>query len=157
MQSLDRRERGIHEAFLVAVFIKGIDGLLEIVLGILLIFTNTVSHVILALIRNELIEDPDDFFATHLRAFANQSHEVFLLGGLYLVAHGLVKAFLSGALWRNYLWAYPAALAFLGMFILFQLIRIIQTDSLPLIFLTIFDIVMFWLVAHEYMRHPQHA
>jgi uncharacterized membrane protein len=154
---LNWKERSIHDAFLVTVFIKGIDGILEIVLGVLLIFTNTISTLILSLVHNELIEDPDDFFATHLRAIANQSHEAFVLGGLYLVAHGLVKTFLSGALWRNYLWAYPAAMAFLGMFILYQLIRIIQTGSLPLILLTAFDIFMLWLVAHEYMRYPHKA
>jgi uncharacterized membrane protein len=149
-----REGRGIHDAFLVTVAVKGLDGILEIVLGALLMFTNVVSVTILALVRNELIEDPDDFFASHLKALAMQSHHAQIFGGLYLIAHGVVKAFLSVALWRNYAWAYPAAMAFLGMFILYQLIRIAQTDSIPLIFLTVFDLVMFWLVAHEYRRWP---
>ena len=160
MPRLSFKERGIHEAFLLTVVLKGLDGILEVVLGILLTFTtftDTVSNTVFFLTQNEIIEDPDDFFATHLRAFASQSHEAFLLGGLYLVAHGLVKAFLSGALWRNYAWAYPAAMAFLGLFILFQLISISVTGSIPLILLTLFDIAMFWLVFHEYRHWPHRA
>ena len=144
------KDRGLHEAFLATVLIKGFDGVLEIVLGFLLMFTTVVNSVILFLIRDELIEYPYNFFATHLRALATQSHHAQLFGGLYLVAHGIVKTFLSVALWKNYAWAYPAAMAFLGLFIMYQLIRIAQTLSVPLMLLTLFDIVMLLLVAREY-------
>ena len=154
-QPLDLKERGIYDAFLVAVAIKGFDGVLEAVLGALFMFTNVINSVVLALISNELIDDPDNFFATHLRAFATQSHHAQLFGGLYLVAHGTVKAVLSFGLWRNYAWAYPAAIAFLGLFLLYQLIHVAQTGSIPLSILTIFDLAMLWLVWHEYMRFPQ--
>ncbi|HTR18466.1 MAG TPA: DUF2127 domain-containing protein [Candidatus Paceibacterota bacterium] len=151
------KEKRIHDAFLLTVVIKGLDGVLEVALGALLTFTpftTTLASAAFFLTRNEIVEDPDSFFATHLRALASQSHEAFVLGGLYLIAHGLVKTFLSVSLWRNYTWAYPAAMAFLGLFILFQIIRISVTGSIPLILLTFFDIGMFWLVWHEYKKWP---
>ncbi len=157
MSRFNFKERGIHDAFLIAIVLKGLDGLLEIGLGLLLIFTDTFSTTVFFLTRNEIIEDPDNFFATHLRAFASQSHKAFVIGGLYLIAHGVLKAFIAGSLWRNYAWAYPAAMALIGFFILYEIIQIVQTGSIPLMGLTFFDIVMLWLVGHEYKKLPHRS
>jgi len=154
MARLSFRERRIHDVFLVVVLLKGLDGLIEMALGFLLIFTDEFSDVVFFLTRDAVIDDPNNFFATHLRAFASQSHEAFVIGGLYLVAHGFLKLFISGSLWRNYIWAYPAAMVFLGLFIFYEVIRIAQTGSVPFICLAIFDILMLWLVIHEYKKIP---
>ena len=157
MTPINREEKRIHVLFLVMVALKGLDGLLEIVLGLVLMFTDEFSDVVFFLTRDAIIDDPDNYFATHLRAFASMSHEAFFIGGLYLVAHGAVKVFISGTLWRNYPWAYPAAMALLALFILYELIYIIQTYSIPFMFLSLFDVVMLWLVWHEYKKWPHHA
>lgn len=149
------KERGIHDAFLFTVVVKGVDGLLEIVLGLLLMFTDTFSDTVFFLTRDAIIDDPDNYFATHLRAFASQSHHVFVIGGLYLVAHGTLKAFISGALWRNYSWAYPAGIAVLGLFIFYEIIGVLARGSIPLMCLAAFDILMLWLVGYEYARQPR--
>lgn len=151
------KEKGLHDAFLVAVVLKGLDGLLEIVLGFLLIFTDTFSHTVFFLTRDALIDDPDNYFATHLRAFASQSHEAFVIGGLYLIAHGAVKTFISGSLWRNYSWAYPAAMVFFSLFIFYEVIHVARTGSIPFMCLAAFDILMLWLVGREYMREPHRS
>lgn len=151
------KERGIHDVFLIAVVLKGLDGLLEVVLGLLLIFTDGFSDVVFFLTKDAIIDDPNNYFAMHLRAFASQSHEAFVIGGLYLIAHGIVKAFIAGSLWRNYTWAYPAAMALLGLFICYEIIRIGFTGSIPLTCLAIFDILMLWLVGHEYKKWPHRA
>lgn len=143
--------------FLLTVVLKGLDGLLEIVLGSLLIFTDAFSDVVFALTRDALIDDPDNYFATHLRAFASQSHEAFVIGGLYLIAHGMLKLFISGTLWRNYAWAYPAAMVFLSLFIFYELIRVAQSGSIPFMCLAAFDIFMLWLVIYEYKKWPHLA
>ena len=149
------KERRIHGAFLITVVLKGLDGLLEIVLGLLLIFTDEFSDVVFFLTRNAIIDDPNNFFATHLRALASQSHEAFIIGGLYLIAHGAVKVFISGSLWRNYVWAYPTAMVIIGLFIFYELIHIFRTGSVPFMCLAVFDIAMFWLVGYEY-KHSSH-
>ena len=155
--SRNLKERSIHRIFLVTVFLKGLDGLLEIALGLLLIFTDEFSDVVFFLTRDAIIDDPNSFFATHLRAFASQSHEAFVIGGLYLVAHGMLKTFISGSLWRNYVWAYPVALVFLGLFIFYEVIHVARTASIPFMILAAFDILMFWLVAYEYKKWPHRA
>jgi uncharacterized membrane protein len=151
------KEYGLHDVFLITVVIKGIDGVIETVLGFLLIFTNTFSATVFFLTRDAIIDDPDNYFATHLRAFASQSHHAFVIGGLYLIAHGVLKAFIAGALWRNAPWAYPAAIAFLSLFVFYEVIQIAVSGSIPLMGLALFDIVMIWLVGNEYTRHHQKA
>jgi uncharacterized membrane protein len=157
MRPIDTEEKRIHFLFLLAIVLKGLNGLLEIGLGLLLMFTDTFSNVVFFLTRDAIIDDPDNYFATHLRAFASQSHEAFFIGGLYLVAHGSVKVFIAGTLWRNYSWAYPAAMAILALFILYEAIYVIQTYSIPFFLLSLFDVVMLWLVSHEYKKWPHHV
>lgn len=143
-----------HEAFLIVVILKGLDGILEIVLGFVLIYTDTFSDAVFFLTREAIIDDPDNYFATHLRAFASQSHHVFVIGGLYLIAHGILKTFISGALWKNYSWAYPVAIVVLGLFIFYEIVGVFSRGSIPLMCLAVFDIVMLWLVGNEYKKQP---
>ena len=157
MKKFSLKDRGFHDAFLITVVIKGVDGVLEIGLGFLLMFTDTFSNVVFFLTNDALIDDPDNYFATHLRSLASQSHHAFVIGGLYLVAHGILKAFISASLWKNYSWAYPAAMALLGLFIFYEIIQVLARGSIPLMCLAAFDIAMLWLVSREYRKHPQGA
>jgi uncharacterized membrane protein len=156
-QIQDKNERRIYDLFILGIVLKGVDGVLEFVVGLLLIFTHVLNNAVLALVQNELIEDPNDFFASHVRALTNASHDAQVFGGLYLVVHGVVKAFLSVALLRNKLWAYPAAILFFSLFILYDLIRIFETRSIPLTFLAVFDAIVLWLIWHEYRRTQKTA
>lgn len=151
------KDRWFHDAFLLAVVLKGLGGVIEIAAGCILVFTDEFSDIAFFLARNQLIQDPEDHLASHLRQFASLSHEAFVFAGAYLIAHGLLKLFISGALWRNYAWAYPVAIVFLLLFIFYEVVRIAQTDFLPLICLAVFDIIMLSLVAHEYKRQPHRA
>jgi len=53
------------------------------------------------------------------------------------------------------MWAYPASLAALGLFIVYQLYRFTDTHGIGLIVLTIFDLVVMVLIWQEYkvVRH----
>ena len=151
----EKQEKEIHTVFEVAIVLKGLNALLEIGLGVLLLFTNVVNDIVIALAQKEFIEDPNGFFARHLNALAPLSPRAQLFGALYLLSHGIVKVFLMAGLWRNKLWAYPATITVLILFILYQLIRFLGTHSPWLIYLSIFDVVVVWLVWHEYKRFSQ--
>jgi uncharacterized membrane protein len=77
----------------------------------------------------------------------------------YLLSHGLIKIFLVAGLLRNKLWAYPAALVVMSLFILYQLYRYTYTQSFGLIVLSVFDIVVIALIWHEYriLRKLRHG
>jgi uncharacterized membrane protein len=118
-----RREQVLFRMFELGVWLKGIDGVLEICGGLLLLLTSTVvlNHLVIALTQHEFVEDPQDRTASGLRAAVAQlSANTKLFGGAYLIAHGLIKLVVVVGLLRGYRWAYPVAIAFLCLFILYQ-------------------------------------
>ncbi|MBI5469698.1 DUF2127 domain-containing protein [Candidatus Kaiserbacteria bacterium] len=145
-------EKGIHEAFVISIAVKGVIAAVQTILGFMLLFTGSIVQFVLALVQNELIEDPGDFFGTHVQPLLNPSHDTLVFGGLYLLSHGIVKLFLVAGLLRNKLWAYPASLAVFALFILYQVERWFSTHSVWLLGLTVVDLVVMWLVWHEYRR-----
>ena len=153
-------ERRIHQIFEVSVLLKGTHALIECIGGLALAFisSGTISTLVNTLTQEELIEDPDDFVAMHLRVLAqNLSVSSRHFYAFYLLSHGSVKIFLVIGLLKNKLWSYPASLAVMSLFIAYQLYRFIYTRSLGLIVLTVFDLLVMVLVSHEYRLLRRHS
>jgi uncharacterized membrane protein len=147
----EKTERGIHDVYIVTVVGKGIVALLEVILGIMFLFTNSITQLIIDLINNEIIEDPSDFFAGHLQSLLHPTPQAQVFAGFYLLSHGVVKVFLVAALLRKKVWAYPASIAVFSLFIMYQLFRyFFKTHSGWLLVITVLDIVAIWLIYHEY-------
>lgn len=68
----------------------------------------------------------------------------------YLLSHGLIKLLLVAGLLRGKLWSYPASLAALGAFMIYQVYRYSYTHSPGLLILTVFDAVVMVLIWHEW-------
>src|ERR1019366_3571924 len=109
------------------------------------------------LTQEELIEDPNDFIATHMLAMAQgfsvNSKNFY---AFYLLSHGIVKLALVAGLLRNKLWAYPASLVVLAIFVAYQIYRFSDTQSIGLIVLTVFDLFVMVLIWHEYRLMRRH-
>jgi uncharacterized membrane protein len=150
------RPRGLlDQTFEVVIILKGLDGMLEVIGGLLLLVVSpaTIDRVVTSLTHHELSEDPHDFVATHLLKTAHGlTGAAVLFGAVYLLAHGLVKVVLVAALLKNQLWAYPWMIALLGVFIVYQLYRLSLRVSVGLTVLTIFDAFIAWLTYREYRR-----
>lgn len=132
---------------------KGLHGLVECIGGLALAFVSlhSITHLAALLTQDELAEDPHDFLASHLMHWSQHvsgGSKTFF--ALYLLSHGLTKIVLVGALLRGMLWAYPASLVVLGLFILYQIYRFANGPSLGMLVLTIFDLAVMWLIWHEY-------
>ncbi len=154
----ERREKGIRELFYVSIILKGLNALVEVLLGITLFFTSQYTDVLRTLIQNELVEDPTDFLARHADQLSSYLTPHFsLYAGLYLVSHGVVKGFIIAGLLRNKLWAYPAGLAVFALFIAYQVVKWFETHSWLLVGLTAFDVLVMWLIWHEYRYMLQRA
>ncbi|TGS48627.1 MULTISPECIES: DUF2127 domain-containing protein [unclassified Mesorhizobium] len=152
-------EQRVHQIFEVSLLLKGAHALIECVGGLLLAFvsTSTIVSLVNRLTQEELVEDPHDFIAGHLMNAANH----FSVGtqhfyAFYLLSHGLIKIALVVGLLRGKLWAYPASLVALLLFIVYQLYRFSYTRSAGLIVLTIFDLIVIWLIWHEYRLVRRH-
>jgi uncharacterized membrane protein len=145
----------LDRTFEVGIILKGLDGVLEVIGGLLLLVVSptTIDRVVTNLTQHELSEDPHDLVATHLlRTAHGLTGSAVLFGAVYLLAHGVVKVVLVAALLKNQLWAYPWTIAFLGAFIVYQLYRLRLRPSVGLMALTIFDAVIVWLTYREYRK-----
>jgi uncharacterized membrane protein len=145
----------LDQTFEVGIILKGLDGALEVIGGLLLLVVSpaTIDRVVTGLTQHELSEDPHDFLATHLlRTAHGLTGSAVLFGAVYLLAHGVVKVVLVAALLKNQLWAYPWMIGFLGVFIVYQLYRLSFSPSVGLTALTIFDAAVAWLTHREYRK-----
>ena len=145
------------KAFRVGLFFKGIDGLIETIGGILLLFIkpDQINHLAHWLTQGQLSEDPHDFIANHILKTAHELTGASLLfGAAYLLSHGVVKIVLVIEVLRNHLWAYKALIVVTALFVVYQVYRItFDKFSISLFLLTIFDLVIIYLTAKEYKRH----
>jgi uncharacterized membrane protein len=154
---MNRFRRGdlLDQTFVVGIVLKGLDGVLEVVGGLLLLIVSpaTIDRLTRALTQHEFSEDPHDFLAIHLlQAASGLTRSSVLFGAAYLLSHGLVKIVLVAALLRNKLWAYPWMIVFLIAFIAYQVYRMTFAPSIGLVALTIFDAFVAWLTYREYRR-----
>ena len=152
-------ERRIHQIFEISVLLKGAHALIECIGGLVLAFVSSsaIASLVNTLTQEELIEDPNDFVATHLLSLAQNftvSSQHFY--AFYLLSHGLIKVFLVIGLLRNKLWAYPLSLVVLGLFIVYQFYRYSYTHGIGLIVLTVFDVIVMALIWHEYRLVRRH-
>jgi len=153
------QERRIHEIFQVSILLKGAHALVECVGGLLLAFTSTdaIKALVARLTQDELIHDRGDVIANQLLAWAQtfsvQTHDFY---AFYLLSHGVVKLALVTGLLMGRLWAYPASLAVMTLFIAYQLYRYSYTHGVGLIVLTLFDLFVIALIWHEYQLIRRH-
>jgi uncharacterized membrane protein len=145
----------LDRVFDVSITLKGLDGVLEIIGGLLLLFLtpHRLNAIVVFLTQHELSEDPRDFLATHLLSYARgftASTSLFLAA--YLFSHGIIKIILVVALLQQRLWAYPLAIVVLSIFIVYQLYRLALHLSLGLLVLTLFDIFIVGLTVLEYRK-----
>lgn len=150
---LNIQEKRISQFFKLGVSLKGAHAVIEIISGLILLLVplSVFTQLAVWLTKTELLEDSNDFIANYLLNFSNQlSLNTIIFGGVYLLSHGLIKIVLVVGLLKNKLWAYPWSLAVLGLFILYQVYRFAFTHSIALVLLTIFDLVVMWLIWREY-------
>jgi uncharacterized membrane protein len=145
-------ERRITRFFKVSVLIKSIQGLLEVIGGILLLLTNikTITLFITQYTNPELIENSNDIISISLNNIAqhlSSSGKTFV--AFYLFSHGLIKLFLIIGLLKKRIKAYYAFIIILGSFIIYQIYRYVTMPSLILLIFTLFDILLVWLAWQE--------
>ena len=150
---LKLKEEQIHLLFKIGVVTKGIDGALEAMAGVALLFTSMTAlrNLVDWLTAGELQEDPTDFVANHLVDFFHHlSINTKHFASVYLLTYGLVKVGLVTGLLRGKLWAYPTALTVLGLFLCYQIYRLTHTHSPGLAAVSLLDLVILALIWRDY-------
>ena len=153
LKKINKKNNILHKSFEIGIFLKGFDGILEIIGGILLIFLSPIrlNKLTVLLTQHELSEDSKDVIARYMiRLSASFSVSAQYFGVFYLISHGVVKFILVLLLWKRKIWAYPLTVVSLILFIAYQVYRYTIDHSMFLIVLTIFDIIMIMLTYIEY-------
>jgi uncharacterized membrane protein len=148
-----KHKKIFHKLFNVGILLKGLDGILEIIGGIVLFFVSSdnLVKILKYLFQNELIQDTKDAIANYLISlFQSLSLSVQLFASVYLLIHGIIKIWLISSLLKKRLWAYPVSQIVLGIFVIYQTYRYTHTHSLFLILLTLFDILVIFLIGIEW-------
>ena len=144
----------LDKTFKIGLVLKGLDGILEVAGGLLLLFLSprAIEQIARRLTAHELQEDPHDFIASHvLHTASHLTTSMTLYGAIYLLAHGVTKIVLVALVMRDKLWAYPWLIAVLLAFIAYQLYQITAVRfSVGLAALTVFDAFLAWLTWREY-------
>jgi uncharacterized membrane protein len=144
-----------HRAFEMGIFLKGIDGLLECIGGVLIWFVTPalLFRVFRTLYGHEIFRVAGEQVGFHLQAesekFASGSK---IFPSLFLVSHGITKILLVAAIWMNRLWAYPLMIFVFSAFAVYQVYRLAHTHSVILAAVTVIDIAIIYLTCREYQE-----
>lgn len=147
------RQKLLSETFHTGITLKGIDGLLEIIGGVLVWFVKPgeLNEIARFIFQHELSRDPHDWIAVHvLHATEKLANADPAFASFFLLSHGVTKVALVTCLWMNKLWAYPLTIAVFAAFSGYQMYRYTHTHSVWLLVLTIFDLVLIYLTWAEY-------
>ncbi|MBM7502790.1 DUF2127 domain-containing protein [Agromyces aurantiacus] len=149
------RERVLDLAFLVGVLLKGVDGLVEVVGGVVLLAvpSDRLLGAARAVTAHELAEDPHDVLANllvHGVQHLDLGTSRFLAA--YLLLHGLVKLAIVAALLLGTRRVYPWAIAALLGFLVFQVTQLIAAPTVTVLVLTVFDVLIVVLTWREWRQ-----
>jgi uncharacterized membrane protein len=155
MTTHEPKKNFIDRAFRVSLFIKAIDGTLQLIGGTLLLIIPHATLVSwLDKLSTQVMPDNNETLIAQLLHTASQHYsvraEIFL--SLYMLSHGVIKLGLVYGLLREKLWVFPLAfVAFAGL-ILIELDRILIHHYWGVIILLSFDTFVLTMVILEYRR-----
>ncbi len=143
----------LDKVFEGGIIVKGIDGALEFLGGLLLLFVSPASiHNFLVLItQRELLTDPHDKVANLLLNSTQHLGDSRTFIIVYLWIHAVIKLIAVIGILKNQLWAYPFSLITLGALMLYQVYSLVFVGpSVGMVILSIFDVFILWLILREY-------
>ena len=138
--------------FKYSLFIKGFDGIIEIIAGTGLIFIRpeTINTFVYSLVHGELVEEPGNKAAHYLLTYGHVSSQGALFAAILLLLRGVVKIIVITGLLQRRIWVYPMAIIVFTAFTIYQMYIYFVSPSLFLLLLSIFDVVVIALTVREY-------
>ncbi|HWY61863.1 MAG TPA: DUF2127 domain-containing protein [Rhizomicrobium sp.] len=144
-----------HAAYLFAITVKGVDGIIETLLGLFIAIAGPEKLYldVLRFTTPELEENP----ASHaMRALQNGAvgltHISSTFAITYLLVHGVLKAVLAICLLAGQRWIFPLAVAILSAFVFYMGYRMTVHWSLWTLGFALFDLFTVALIVNEWVR-----
>ncbi|WP_425956127.1 DUF2127 domain-containing protein [Xylanimonas sp. McL0601] len=149
------KERLLDLFFLIGIVVKGIDGLVELLGGLVLLFVSPaqLQHATNTLTAGELRDDPHDVLANLLvHGAAHLGTTDLRFYAAYLLLHGVVKVAIVVALFRGSRKVYPWAIGALMIFLVVQVYELVTAPTAGVLVLTVLDAFIIALTWREW-RH----
>lgn len=148
------RSRLLHLIFEIGVIAKGMDGAVELIVGLLFAVLSpaAIKGLIFLLIQGELREDPTDIVANLIRHNTATVIHSRASASVFLLLHGAVKLGLAAGLAADKLWSYPAAIVVFAGFTIYQVCELANGYSPFLASITVLDVAVVALVVVEYRQ-----
>jgi uncharacterized membrane protein len=144
----------IDRLYFAGVLIKGIDGLLELVVGVVLVFAPSLPHTVLEKVAGRVVHHFDSvgpFVSGYLENLdANLAHSGSWFLVAYLIAHGAIKVGLVYCLLRRLHHINPVAIAVLLVFLGYQIYLLVVHPTAGLALISVLDAAIIYLVYREY-------
>jgi len=150
------KRRVLRIAFLAAVVVKGLDGVIETLAGIAVAILGTagVYELVIQFTAPELDLHPASKTIHLLRHGASDlSHASSRFVVIWLLVHGILKLVLAVELLRGRSWIFPAAALILSAFVAFMTYKLSVHFSGWLLAFALFDLMTVILVLNEWRSH----
>lgn len=150
-----RHSKWFDTIYRVGIVIKGFDGFVELVTGILLIISPQTPHRLLEHVADTAGQHPGTVFEiiekTVVNLEAHLSGSVLFIIILFLISHGVIKLVLVYCLLKKIYRAYPYALAILVIMFFIQIIPLFSDPgSIGIWLITVLNAAIIFLVWAEY-------
>jgi uncharacterized membrane protein len=142
-------------AYSIVVAVKGVDGLVELLVGLVLLVAPRLTSGVLTEIATELAEGTSPLRAAAANSVASASGAAITGAAplaLFLLVHGVVKLLTVYALIRRAVRWYPWALGALSVLLAAQLVELVLSPAIGGVLLAVLDVVVIVLVALEHRR-----
>ena len=145
----------VRSLFRMTIIVKGVNGVWEVAVGVSLFFfkQQDIHSALMFAARHSVIQISGYNSAHYIVKQANNfSVSIQYFIAWYFLFYGLVNIFLVVFLLKDKWWAYPGAIVFFTLFILYQCYRFFLHQSGLLLFFTLFDMLLVFLTWLEYQR-----
>jgi uncharacterized membrane protein len=156
MAFLNLPDSKLDRAFIIAIYLKALVGFVELVGGIGLLFVRQVQINYAAQFLAARVRDKDDWLTRVLaNYFGHLASGTIRFAAIYIIVDSLIKLVLIYEILHKRYWAYIGLIVVLSVLVVYQTYRITITHSIPLLALTLFDVLVIILSAKEWLRHQK--
>lgn len=145
----------LDKIFYFGILLKSLFGFFEVLAGFFVALPGQrlIDNFLIDMALDEISRDPNDFIAKHIIYW---SVDIYLapkfFAVAYLLAHGIINILLAISLAKNKIKFYPFAILVYSLFIIYQSYKYYLSPALPLLFLTIFDVLFVLVILFEYKK-----
>lgn len=149
------RSAWVYRAYIATIAVKGLDGAIEILAGIVIAIAGSVRLYEFAIwiTAPEIAHNAHSHVAHAIRSGASGlAHASTTFVVAYLLIHGVLKLVIAISLLRETSWIFPVATVVLSGFIVFMGLRLTAHWSPWLLTFALFDVLTVALVVNEWRR-----